>query len=195
MSAASSSVASSVGRTSVVVCVAVALSAVPTATTREGGSVRVAAADAVGLVLSPAVDGEKTLLPDDPREAAAVESAFAVAPLLAATSTSREGGAASVPAVDAAVVAALSAMFRRMYERKEDMRPAVGTGSAPTSMSAPAEVAIAVAPATASTVASREGEAARIVAVEVTGTVTSPAASEGTVEKWEAELPPLPVSR
>ena len=195
MSAASSSVASSVGRTSVVVCVAVALSAVPTATTREGGSVRVAAADAVGLVLSPAVDGEKTLLPDDPREAAAVESAFAVAPSLAATSTSREGGAASVPAVDAAVVAALSAMLRRMYERKEDMRPAVGTGSAPTSMSAPAEVAVAVAPATASTVASREGEAARIVAVEVTGTVTSPAASEGTVEKWEAELPPLPVSR
>ena len=195
MSAASSSVASSVGRTSVVVCVAVALSAVPTATTREGGSVRVAAADAVGLVVSPAVDGEKTLLPDDPREAAAVESAFAVAPSLAATSTSREGGAASVPAVDAAVVAALSAMLRRMYERKEDMRPAVGTGSAPTSMSAPAEVAVAVAPATASTVASREGEAARIVAVEVTGTVTSPAASEGTVEKWEAELPPLPVSR
>ena len=197
VSAASSSVASSVGRTSVMVCVAVALSAVPTATTREGGSVRVAAADAVGLVVSPAVDGEKTLLPDDPREAeaAAVESAFAVAPSLAATSTSREGGAASVPAVDAAVVAALSAMLRRMYERKEDMRPAVGTGSAPTSMSAPAEVAVAVAPATASTVASREGEAARIVAAEVTGTVTSSAASEGTVEKWEAELPPLPASR
>ena len=176
-------------------CVAVALSAVPTATTREGGSVRVAAADAVGLVLPPAADGEETLLPDDPGEAAAVESAFAVAPLLGATSTSREGSAASVPAVDAAVVAALSAMLRRMYERKEDMRPAVGTGTAPTSMSAPAEVVIAVAPATAPTVASREGEAARIVAVEVPGTVTSPAVSEGTVEKWEAELPPLPVSR
>ena len=123
MSAASSSVASSVGRTSVVVCVAVALSAVPTATTREGGSARVAAADAVGLVVSPAVDGEKTLLPDDPREAAAVESAFAVAPSLAATSTSGEGGVASVPAVDAAVAAASSAILRRMYERKEDMCP------------------------------------------------------------------------
>ena len=195
MPAASSSVASSVGRTSVVVCVAVALSVVPTATTREGGSARVAAADAVGLVVSPAVDGEKTLLPDDPKEAAAVESAFAVAPSSTATSTSREGGAASIPAVDAAVAVALSAMLRRMYERKEDMLPAVGTGSAPTSTSAPAEVAVAVAPATASTVASREGEAARIVAAEATGTVTSPAASEGTVEKWEAELPPLPVSQ
>ena len=166
----------------------------------RGGSVRVAAADAVGLVVSPAADGEETLLPDDPREAAAVESAFAVAPSLAATSTSGEGGAASVPAADAAVVAALSATLRRMYERKEDMRPAVGGGeSEPDPCPPPCqrrpEVAVAVAPATASTVASREGEAARIVAVEVTGTVTSPAASEGTVEKWEAELPPLPVSR
>ena len=109
---------------------------------------------------------------------------------------------ASVPAADAAVAVASSATLRRMYERKEDMRPAVGgtvvigTGSVPTSTPTPAvEVAVAVAPATASTVASREGEAVRIVAVEVTGTVASPAASEGTVGKWEAELPPLPVSR
>ena len=109
---------------------------------------------------------------------------------------------ASVPAADAAVAVASSATLRRMYERKEDMRPAVGgtvvigTGSVSTSMPTPAvEVAVAVAPATVSTVASREGEAFRIVTVEVTGTVASSVASEGTVGKWGAELPPVPVSR
>ena len=110
---------------------------------------------------------------------------------------------ASAPAADVAVARrASSATLRRMYERKEDMRPAVGgavvtgTGSVSTATPTPAvEVAVAVVPATASTAASREGEAVRIVTVEVTGTVASPVASEGTVEKWEAELPPVPVSR
>jgi hypothetical protein len=89
-----------------------------------------------------------------------------------------------------------------MYERKEEMCPAVGrtavigTGSVPTSMPTPAvEVAVAVAPATVSTVASREGEAARIVTAEATGIVASSAASEGIVGKWGAELPPVPVPR
>ena len=114
---------------------------------------------------------------------------------------SSEGCVASVPAADAAAAVASPATLRRMYERNEDMCPAVGgtvvigTGSAPTSTAVLAEAAVAVAPATASAVASREGEAARIVAVEVTGTATSPAVSEGIVEKWEAELSPSPVSR
>jgi hypothetical protein len=33
------------------------------------------------------------------------------------------------------------------------------------------------------------------VTVEVAGAVASSAASEGTVGKWGAELPPVPVSR
>ena len=107
-----------------------------------------------------------------------------------------------VSAADAAAAVALSATLRRMYERKEDMRPAVGgsvvigTGSVTTATPTPAmEVAVTAVSATVSIAVSSEGGAVRIVAVEVTGTVTSPAASEGTVEKWEAELPPLPVSR
>ena len=109
---------------------------------------------------------------------------------------------ASVPAADAAVAMASSAARRRMYERKEDMCSAVGgavvvgTGSVPTSMSTPAvEVAVAVAPAAVSTVASREEEAARIMAADVVGIVVSSAASEGILGKWGAELPPVPVSR
>ena len=112
------------------------------------------------------------------------------------------GGEASASVADAAAAVASSAILRRMYERKEDMRPAVGgtvvigTGSVSTSMPTPAvEVAVAVAPAAVSTVASREEEAARIVAAEATGTVASSAASEGTVGKWGVELPPVPVSR
>ena len=114
---------------------------------------------------------------------------------------SSEGCVASVPAADAAAAAASPATLRRMYERKEDMCPAVGgtvvigTGSAPTSTAVLAKAAVAVAPATASAVASREGEAVRIVAVEVTGAVASSIASEGTVGKWEAELPSVPVPR
>ena len=76
------------------------------------------------------------------------------------------------------------------------MRPAVGgtvvtgTGSVSTSMPTPAvEVAVAVALATVSMVASRKGEACRIVAVEVAGAVASSTASEGTVGKWGAGLP------
>ena len=94
--------------------------------------------------------------------------------------TPGEGGVASVSAVDAAVAVASSAILRRMYERKEDMRPAVGgavvigTGSVSTSMPTPAvEVAVAVAPATVSTVASRKGGAFRIVTVEVAVAVAS----------------------
>ena len=109
---------------------------------------------------------------------------------------------ASVSAADAAVAVASSATLRRMYERKEDMRPAVGgavvigTGSVSTSMPTPAvEVAVAVAPTAVSTVASREGEATRIVTAEATGIVASSAASGGIVGKWGAELPPVPVSR
>ena len=105
-------------------------------------------------------------------------------------------------AADAAVAAALSATLRRMNERKEEMCPAVGgsavigTGSVSTSMPTPAvEAAVAVAPAMVSTVASRKGEACRIVAVEVAGAVASSTASEGTVGKWGAELPPVPVSQ
>ena len=107
-----------------------------------------------------------------------------------------------VSAADAAVAVASSATLRRMYERKEDMRPAVGgsvvigTGSVSTSMPTPAvEAAVAVAPAMVSTVASRKGEAFRIVTVEVAVAVASSAASEGTVGKRGAELPPVPVSR
>ena len=101
-----------------------------------------------------------------------------------------------VSAADAAVAVASSATLRRMYERKEDMRPAVGgsvvigTGSVSTAMPTPAvEAAVAVAPAMVSTVASRKGEACRMVAVEVAVAVASSAASEGTVGKWGAELP------
>ena len=103
---------------------------------------------------------------------------------------------------DAAVAVALSATLRRMYERKEDMRPAVGgsvvigTGPVSTSMPTPVvEAAVAVEPAMVSTVASRKGEAFRIVTAEVAVAVASSAASEGTVGKRGAELPPAPVSR
>ena len=55
----------------------------------------------------------------------------------------------------------------------------IGTGSVPTSMSTSAvEVAVAVAPAAVSTVASREEEAARVVAADAVGIVASSAASE-----------------
>ena len=140
-----------------------------------GESARVAAADAVGLVTSSGADGEKlkTLTSDDPREAAAAKAVFAAAPPLTSTLTPGEGCVTSTPAADAAVAAASSATRRRIYERKEDMRPAVGgtavigTGPVPTSMPTSAvEVAVAVAPAAVSTVASREEEAVRIVAAE-----------------------------
>ena len=109
---------------------------------------------------------------------------------------------ASVPVAGAVVAVASSVTLRRMYERKEDMLPAVGgavvigTVSVSTSMSMPAvEVAAAVVPAAVSTVASREGGAAEIVPVEVTGTAASPATSEGTIGKWGDELPRVPASR
>ena len=109
---------------------------------------------------------------------------------------------ASAPAADAAVAVASSATRRRMHERKEDMCPAVGgtvvigTGSVPHSMpTSTVEVAVAVAPAAVSTVASREEEAARIVAAEATGIVALSAASEGILGRWGVELPPVPVSR
>ena len=109
---------------------------------------------------------------------------------------------ADAPAADVVVAVVSSATLRRMYERKEEMclavggTVAIGTGSVPTSMPTPAvEVAVAVALATVSTVASRKGEASRIVTVEVAVAVAPSVASEGTVEKWGAELPPVPVSR
>ena len=143
-----------------------------------------------------------SVVPAEASRTAAAEAALAVASSSASTFTSEEGGVASVPAADAAVTVASSATLRRMYERKEDMRPAVGggavTGSGPMSTATPmptVEVTVAVVPATASLAVSREGGAARIVAAEVTGTVASPLTSEGTVGKWEAELPPVLVSR
>ena len=109
---------------------------------------------------------------------------------------------ASASAADAAVAVASSAARRRMYERKEDMCSAVGgtvvigTGSVRNStLTSAVEVAIAVAPAVVSTVASREGEAVRIVAAEATGIVVLSAASEGILGKWGAELPPVLASR
>jgi len=145
-------------------------------------------------------------MPDDTKETVTsetAEAAFVVSPPVTSTSISREGCVASVPAAGAAVAVASSATLRRMYERKEDMSSALGgavvagTGSVPiASMPTPAmEVAVSVALATVSTVASRKGEAFRIVTVEVTGAVASSVASEGTVGKWEAELPSVPVSR
>ena len=92
MSAAASSVVSSVGGSSVVVHVAVAPSAVPTATPRKGESAnKVTAADAVGIVASSDAGGEETLTPDDPKETAAVEAVFAVAPPVASSFISGEG--------------------------------------------------------------------------------------------------------
>ena len=87
-------------------------------------------------------------------ETTAAEAAFAVAPSVASTFTSGEGGVASVPTADAAVAMSSSAALWRMHERKEDMRSAVGgaamagIGSVPTSMPVPAaEAAVAVASA------------------------------------------------
>ena len=135
-------------------------------------------------------------------EAAEAEAVCAASPSVISASTSGEGCVASVPAADVAVVVVLSATLRRMYERKEDMCPAVGgaaatgTGSVSTATPTPVvEVAVAVVPATISMAVSGEREAARIVAVEVAGTVASPLASEGTIGKWGVELPPAPVSR
>ena len=103
----------------------------------EEEAVRVAAAEAVGIVVSSAVCGEKTLMSDDPKETAVAEVACAVAPSMASTFTSGGGGVANVSVADVAVAVASSATLRRMYERKEDMRPAVGggavTGSGPVS--------------------------------------------------------------
>ena len=121
---------------------------------------------------------------------------------LTSTFTSGGGCVASVSAVGVAVAVASSATRRRMHERKEDMCSAVGgtvvigTGSVRNStLTSAVEVAIAVAPAVVSTVASREGEAVRIVAAEATGIVVLSAASEGILGKWGVELPPAPVSR
>ena len=83
---------------------------------------------------------------------------------------------ANVSAADAAVAVPSSAARRRMLERKEDMRSAVrgaamvGTGSVPTTMPMSAvEAAVAVAPAAVRAVASREEEAARVVAADAVG--------------------------
>ena len=160
----------------------------------------ISAATSVGNVVSSV--RVETLTSDDTAEAEAAKAGLAVAPSLASTLISGEEGVASDPAADAAVAVVSSATRRRMYERKDDMRSAVGgtvaigTRSVSTSMPTPAvEVAVAVAPAAVSTVASREGEAARIVTAEATGIVASSAASEGIVGKWGAELPPVPVPR
>ena len=133
---------------------------------------------------------------DDTAEAEAAKAGLAVAPSLASTLISGEEGVASDPAADAAVAVVSSATRRRMYERKDDMRSAVGgtvaigTRSVSTSMPTPAvEVAVAVAPATVSTVASRKGGAFRIVTVEVAVAVASSVSSEGTVGKWGAPMP------
>jgi hypothetical protein len=73
-----------------------------------------------------------------------------------------------------------------MYERKEDMCPAVGgtavigTRLVSASMSTPVvEVAVAVALATVPTVASRKGEAFRIVTVGLESLVGAPATGIG----------------
>ena len=153
--------------------------------------------------MSSAVDGGgETPVSDDRRGTAAPEAASAAAPSVASMFTSGEGGVATASVADVAAAVVSSATRRRMHERKEDMCSAVGgtvvigTGSVRNStLTSAVEVAIAVAPAVVSTVAPREGEAARIVTVEATDIVVLSAASEGTVEKWEAELPPLPVSR
>ena len=141
-----------------------------------GESARVAAADAVGIVASSAAGGEKTLMSDDQKETAVAEAAFAVAPSVAPTFTSGEGGVASVSATDAAVAVASPAARRRMYRRKEDMCSAVGgavvvgTGSVSTSMPvSAAEAAVAVAPAAVPTVTSGEEEAARVAAADAVG--------------------------
>ena len=52
-----------------------------------------------------------------------------------------------------------------------------------------------MAPAAVPTVASREEEAARVVAADAVGIVASSAASEGMLGKWGVELPPVLVSR
>ena len=155
MSAAVPPAVSSLGRMSVVVCVAAAPSAVPITTSREGESAKATAADAVSLVAS-----------------------------------------------SAAVAVASSATRRRMYERKEDMCPAVegavvtGTGSVSTSMSTSAvEAAVAVVPVAVATVVLREEEAARTTAADAAGVVVSSAASEGILGKRGAELPPVLASR
>ena len=62
---------------------------------------------------------EKVRMSDDPKETAAAEAAFTVAPSVASTFTSGEGGVASVSvlAADATVVAvASSSARRRMHE-------------------------------------------------------------------------------
>ena len=142
------------------------------------------------------------MTPDDTAETEAAKAGLAVAPSLTFMLTSREGGVAMASAVDAAVAMASSVTRRRTYERKEDMCSALGgavvagTGSVSTSMPTPVvEVAVAVALATVSTVVSRKGGAFRIVMVEVAVAAASSVASEGTVGKWGAELPPVPVSR
>ena len=143
-----------------------------------------------------------TLTSDDTAETEAAKAGLAVASSLTFMFTSREGGVAMASALDAAVAMASSVTRRRTYERKEDMCSALGgvvvagTGSVSTSMLTSAvEDAVAMAPTAVSTVASREGEAARIVTAEATGNVASPTASGGTVGKRGVELPPVPVSR
>ena len=112
VSAASSSVASSVGFTSVVVCVAVAPPAVPTAPTGKGGS---------------AV--RKTLMSDDTKEtvtAEAAEAAFAASPPVASPSIRREGCVASVPAVDGGGETPVS------DDRRETAAPEAASAAAPS---------------------------------------------------------------
>ena len=150
----------------------------PPATPGEGESARVAAADAVGIVASSVAGGERSpMAASYSPTVTSVAPAFAVAPSLAPMFTSGEGDVAKVSAADADVAVASPATLWRMYERKEDMRSLVGgtvitgTGSVLTSMPTPVvEVTVAVALATVSTAASKEGEASRIVAVEVPDT-------------------------
>ena len=108
---------------------------------------------------------------------------------------------ANASAADAAVAVPSSAARRRMLERKEDMCLAVGgaamvgIGSVPTAMPMSAvEAAVAVAPAAVRTVASREEEAARVVAADTVGIMVSSAASEGMLGKRGNERPPVLVS-
>ena len=154
----------------------------------------------VGIVASSVRVG--SLMSDDTEETEMAKAGLAAAPSLTYTFTSGEGCVASVSAVGAAVAVASSAARRRTCERKEDMCSAVGgavvigTGSVPTSMpTSTVKTAVAVAPAAVPPVASREEEAARVVAADVVGTVVSSAVIEGILGKWGVELPPILVSR
>ena len=120
---------------------------VPSAVSSVGGRSGAARVAVASPAVPTARSRRKALMSDDTKEtvtAEAAEAAFAVSPPVASTSISREGCVASVPAAGAAVAVASSATLRRMYERKEDMCPAVGggavTGSGSVSTATPTPV-------------------------------------------------------